>query len=195
MRTADAFTWVRIIFAPLFFILYMIPEWTGLFANITILIIWPLLLFSEFTDFLDGFYARKHNVVSDFGKIFDPFADVILHVTTFFCYTSSGHMPIWALLLIVLREISIQFVRLMAQKENFAMGAQMSGKIKTVMYIATGFLSLFIVSIERLGFQDTMPLNTLTTANTICYSVCVILSYVSFAEYVKIFIKLKKVNN
>ncbi len=194
MRTADAFTWVRIVFAPIFFILYMIPEWTGLFTNISIFIIWPLLLFSEFTDFLDGFYARKHNEVSDFGKIFDPFADVILHVTAFFCYASSGHMPMCALLFIVLREISIQFVRLMAQKENFAMGAQMSGKIKTVMYIATGFLSLFIVTIERLNIQSPMPINTLTTVNTICYCICVILSYVSFAEYVRIFIKLKKTN-
>ena len=189
MRTADAFTWVRIVFAPIFFILYMIPEWTGLFANITIFVIWPLLLFSEFTDFLDGFYARRHKEVSDFGKIFDPFADVILHVTAFFCYASSGHMPMWALLFIVLREIAIQFVRLMAQKENFAMGAQMSGKIKTVMYIATGFLSLFIVSLERFGF---IPMNEILFANDICYVICVVLSYVSFAQYVGIFIKLKK---
>lgn len=192
MRKADAMTWVRIVFAPIFFILYMVPEWTGSFGNFSIFIIWPLYLFAEFTDFLDGFFARKYNEVSDFGKIFDPFADVILHVTAFFCFASTGHAPIWALFLIVLREIAIQFVRLLAQKEGFAMGAQMSGKLKTVIYIATGFFSLFIVSIERLGFAGNMPMDIFATVNIVMYVICVVLSYFSFAQYLGIFAKLKK---
>ncbi len=191
MRTADAFTWVRIIFAPIFFILYMIPEWTGAFMFASVIILWPLLIFAEFTDFLDGFFARRNNEVSDFGKFFDPFADVILHVTAFFCYAATGYMPIWCLMLIVMREISIQFVRLMAQRTGLAMGAAMGGKIKTVLYIATGMFSLVIESIKRLGLESSAPIETLFSVNIAMYVVCVIASFASFAHYIVLFYKAK----
>ncbi len=193
MRTADAFTWVRIIFAPIFFILYMLPEWTGNFAAISVIIIIPMLLFAEFTDYLDGYYARKNNEVSDFGKFFDPFADVILHLTAFFCYTASGYMPMWCLLLIVLREISIQFVRLMAQREGLIMGAAMGGKIKTVLYIVTGMFSLAIESLLRLGLENLVPISTLLSVNLVMYVVCVIASFASFLHYIVLFYQAKSV--
>ena len=85
MNLSNKFTFTRIIFAPILFLLYNIPIWTGKFAFISLIIALPLLVFAEFTDYLDGHYARKHNVVSDFGKLFDPFADVILHLTSFVC--------------------------------------------------------------------------------------------------------------
>ncbi len=189
MRTADAFTWVRIVFAPIFFILFMIPEWTGNFAEITFIILWPLLIFAEFTDFLDGYFARKKNEVSDFGKFFDPFADVLLHLTTFFCYATIGLMPMWCLLFIVLREISIQFVRLMAQREGLAMGAAMGGKIKTVLYIATGMFSLVFVTLKHFAIEfDTQ---TFINVNLILYIICVLASYASFAHYLVLFAKAK----
>ncbi len=191
MRTADAFTWVRILFAPLFFILYMIPEWTGAFYSLSIIVIWPLLLFAEFTDFLDGYFARRNNDVSDFGKFFDPFADVILHLTAFFCYAASGYMPMWALLFIVLREISIQFVRLMTQREGLAMGAAMGGKIKTVLYIVTGMFSLFIESFSRFEQSSAIPLSLMLTINLILYIICVVASYASFAHYIVLYLRAK----
>ncbi len=191
MRIADAFTWVRIIFAPIFFILFMIPEWSGTFAQGTLIILWPLLLFAEFTDFLDGYFARKNNEVSDFGKFFDPFADVILHLTTFFCYTASGYMPMWALLFIVLREISIQFVRLMTQREGLAMGAAMGGKIKTVLYIVTGMFSLALETAIRFGFEDIIPFSSLLSVNMWMYVVCVVASYASFAHYIVLYCRAK----
>ncbi len=192
MRTADAFTWVRIAFAPIFFILYMIPQWTGSLGALSVYVLWPLLIFAEFTDFLDGFYARKHNEVSDFGKFFDPFADVILHLTAFFCYAASGYMPMWALLFIVLREVSIQFVRLMAQRDGLVMGAAMGGKIKTVLYIVAGMFSFLIESLFRLGVGEKIPVDILFTVNISLYVVCVLASYASFAHYLVLFYKAKK---
>ncbi len=189
MRTADAFTWVRIIFAPIFYVLFMIPEWTGSFAEITLIILWPTLIFAEFTDYLDGFFARKNNEVSDFGKFFDPFADVILHLTAFFCYASIGLMPMWCLLLITLREISIQFVRLMAQREGLAMGAAMGGKIKTVLYIVTGMLSLSLVTLVH--FVSDFNITTLLQINSVLYIICVLASFASFAHYIVLYLRAK----
>lgn len=183
MRTADAFTWVRIVFAPVFFLLYILPIWTGEFIVFSAYILFPLLALAEFTDFLDGYYARRNNEVSDFGKLFDPFADIFLHITTFFCYVASGYMPIWCLLLIVQREVGMQFVRLMAQRQGISIGAAMCGKVKTVCYIIAGMFSLAIESIVRLGYSDMLPLQLLKNINIALYVVCVIVSYTSFISY------------
>ena len=85
MKLSNKFTFTRIAYAPILFLLYYIPIWTGKFAFASLIIALPLLLFAEFTDYLDGHYARKHNEVSDFGKFFDPFADVILHIISLVC--------------------------------------------------------------------------------------------------------------
>ena len=111
MRTADKFTTYRLIFAPIFFLLYMIPVWSGHLAFASACLMLPLLGFAEFTDFLDGYFARKENAVSDFGKLYDPFADVVLHVTTFFCYVITGFMPSFLFLLIFFREFGMLFIR------------------------------------------------------------------------------------
>ena len=115
MKLSNKFTLVRVIFAPIFFLLYFIPIWTGKFTFSSLLIALPCLIFAEFTDYLDGHYARKHNEVSDFGKLFDPFADVILHLTTFVCFMKSvnpeiSYLPVVILLFIMLREFSQNFL-------------------------------------------------------------------------------------
>ena len=66
---------------------------SAIFKTISGWILIPLLAFMEFTDFLDGFFARK-NEVSDFGKIFDPFADVFLHITTLCAFTFDGYFNV-----------------------------------------------------------------------------------------------------
>ena len=69
MKKADAFTLVRIVFAPIFFFLYFIPLWTGLFVRVSAYVLLPLLICAEFTDFLDGFYARKDNEAGCAGYV------------------------------------------------------------------------------------------------------------------------------
>ena len=59
MRIADKFTLSRIVLAPVVFLLYFIPKWTGLNSSWFLAAIIPVLGFAEFTDFLDGFFARK----------------------------------------------------------------------------------------------------------------------------------------
>jgi len=63
MKLSNKFTFTRIIFAPIFFLLYFIPIWTGCGTKFSLLIAIPCLVFAEFTDYLDGHYARKHNEV------------------------------------------------------------------------------------------------------------------------------------
>ncbi len=198
MKTSNGFTLTRILFAPLFFILYFIPIWTGSFTKISLLIAIPLLCFAEFTDFLDGHYARKHNEVSDFGKIFDPFADVILHMTTFAClmFTAGnlgGYTPAFIFILILYREMGQTFLRMVAAKKGVAIAARKGGKIKTVTYVVSGFYALFLEALVRL---DCVPecFGTLRIVAICFFILSLILSYASFIDYLVHFGKVIKEN-
>ena len=187
MKTSNGFTLTRILFAPIFFILYFIPLWTVAFTKLSLLIAIPLLCFAEFTDFLDGHYARKHNEVSDFGKIFDPFADVILHMTTFVCLmfsagTIGGYTPRFVFIMIMYREMSQTFLRMVAAKKGIAIAARKGGKIKTVSYVVSGFYALFLETLVRL---DCIPecFGTLRIIAICLFILSLILSYVSFTDY------------
>ena len=91
MKLSNIFTSSRLVLAPIIYVLYFLPDWIPFISpKITILIIIPIFIFMEFTDFLDGYYARLHNQVDDFGKIFDPFADVVANITVLFCFLMNG---------------------------------------------------------------------------------------------------------
>lgn len=190
MKTADKFTTVRIVFAPIFFVLYMFPVWTGRGAFAISCVLLPLLAFAEFTDFLDGFYARKENAVSDFGKLFDPFADVILHLTAMFCYVASGYMPIAFLVLIFIREYSMLFLRMMAVKQGVAIAAKAGGKFKTVIYVVAILYTLALESAIRMGFDFGNALSILKTVSAVLFGIGLILSYLSFFDYLKSYKKM-----
>lgn len=196
MKLSNKFTFIRILYAPVFLLLYFIPIWTGKFAALSMYISIPLLVFAEFTDYLDGHYARKRNEVSDFGKMFDPFADVFLHLSTFVCYMFSfnplgGYMHPVLFILIMWREISQNFLRMVAAKQGTAIAARKGGKFKTVFYIASGFYALFLELLVRI---DCVPecFGTLKIVSTVLFVICVILSYASFIDYLIHFGKVLK---
>ena len=189
MKIADIFTLIRIVLAPVFLIIYFVPEWFGFGSVLSVWILLPLIIFAEFTDFLDGYFARKTNQVSDFGKLFDPFADVFLHLTVFFCYTISGYISPFIMLLFAYREFGMLFVRLLAAKKGVAIGARKGGKFKTVLYVVAGFFSLFLECAKRLGFS--LPEN-LMYIGYIFYIMGLIASYVSFIDYLVNFIPVIK---
>lgn len=191
MSTSNKFTTIRIIAAPITFLLYFIPIWTGHFTAASMCVLLPFLVFAEITDGLDGHYARKHNEVSDFGKVFDPFADVILHLSSFCCLmfsmnkgVPSGYMPAFIFILIFYRELTMTFLRMVAAQRGTAIAARKGGKLKTVMYIVSAFYAYILEFFARMGFaipEDTMKL---------CYGIgialfllCLVLSYISFIDY------------
>lgn len=194
MTLADKYTSVRILFAPIFVVLYFLPDYFGVFTAVSGWIMLPLLCLAEFTDFLDGFYARKTNTVSDFGKLYDPFADVILHLTTFFCYVKDGYISIFILILLFYREFAMLFLRMAAVKKGVAIGARKGGKFKTVFYIATSFVCLIIESLKRIGvsLNNNEPILIVICCMSI---ICVCLSYGSFIDYIKCFMKIKNNSN
>ncbi|MFA6937206.1 MAG: CDP-diacylglycerol--glycerol-3-phosphate 3-phosphatidyltransferase [Treponema sp.] len=199
MKTSNKFTFSRIILSPVFFIIYYLPIWfnskpASALSIVTTCIAIPLLAFMEFTDYLDGHFARKHNEVSDFGKMFDPFADVFVHLTTFLLFMLTDYLPPVLFVLILYREFSMNFFRMVAAKKGTAIAARKGGKLKTVFYVASGFFSLAQESMIRCGLDAAwnVNMNVLHTVGIVMYIICVVLSYVSFVDYLAHFGNLLK---
>jgi CDP-diacylglycerol--glycerol-3-phosphate 3-phosphatidyltransferase len=182
MRIADKITLLRIVLAPVLFLLFFIPLMSGRWVAASVFIMVPLLIIAEFTDFLDGYYARKYNEVSDLGKLLDPFGDVILHFTLFICLTLGGAVHPLVLALIFYREFSMNFIRLLAVQKGLVMGAQRGGKFKTLFYIITIFYFMCLESLSRLGFS--LPDRPVLKIIAVFLNIgCVITAYGSFISY------------
>ena len=200
MKVSNRFTLARALFAPVFYLIFNVPLWldSPVLKIISSCLMIPLLALFELTDYWDGHYARKYNEVSDFGKLFDPFADVILNLTVFLCAVSAGYMPTVFFVLIFYREFSQNFLRMIALKKGIAIAARMSGKLKTVFYIISGFFFIATESFIRFNFSF-IPAQTASMIVTIfqytsfgLFAVCVLLSWGSFIDYIKSFYSIIK---
>lgn len=136
---------------PLLFAVFGVSE---LQPSYTYSIILILLVLSIITDFLDGFLARKLNLVSDFGKIADPLFDKLFILGLFIWMLAMGIIPSWNLsiiLLLLLRELAVTGLRgggSSGGKKTF--GADWYGKWKTALL----FFSLFLLVIGEMLQHD-----------------------------------------
>nr|WP_318711761.1 CDP-diacylglycerol--glycerol-3-phosphate 3-phosphatidyltransferase [uncultured Treponema sp.] len=204
MKTSNKFTVARVISSPVLFLIYFIPVWTkaepeSALAITSMVLSIPLLALAELTDYFDGHYARLHNEVSDFGKMFDPFADVFLHLSMFTCFVFSGYMPVCFYIPILYREFSQNFLRMVAAKSGTAIAARKGGKVKTVFYVASCFVALAQETLVRTGLVEVFGLNDLVMdifryVGYGFFGVCVLLAYTSFIDYLKNFGKILKDN-
>lgn len=117
-----------------------------------------LALFSAaaFTDFYDGYYARKHGIITNFGKIMDPIADKFLMLSAFFVFMVMVIMPEWMFYCIAVREIGITAFRFAAMKYNKFLPAEKMGKYKTVLQVVLIFVILIWLSLKDGGALDAL---------------------------------------
>ena len=78
---------------------------------------------ASWTDFLDGFLAKKRNEITDFGKLMDPIADKILVIAAFLAFVEMKLIPAWIVVIIVFREFTITGLRLIALAKGVVMEA------------------------------------------------------------------------
>ncbi|UWF78355.1 MULTISPECIES: CDP-diacylglycerol--glycerol-3-phosphate 3-phosphatidyltransferase [Microbacterium] len=84
------------------------------------------------TDWVDGYLARKHDIVSDFGKLWDPIADKLLTGAGFIGLAVLGEWPWWIVIVILIREWGITVHRFLVAKQHIVAAAWM-GKLKTLV--------------------------------------------------------------
>ena len=184
MNLADKFTLLRIILAPAFFLAYFLPlllPYTG-GAAWTVALLWIIAVIAEFSDMFDGMAARRLNQSSDFGRLFDPFADTIMQITAFLCFVIEGIFPALLFLVVLYREFGILFLRNLMLKKGVVMGARKSGKIKTFTYITAAAIALLYASLQRLGAVESLQ-PAIKIAAVAAFGISVFFSVVSFFDY------------
>lgn len=192
MNIANFFTATRIGTAPLFMLVYYLPRYTGVTEKTALLIVIPLFIYMEFTDFLDGFYARKLKQVSDFGKLFDPFADVCANLTVLLVFMLSGYVPLIVFIIILYRELSILFLRMLARGEGITIAAKKGGKVKTVCYILAEGFTLLIRLLIVFSIAEKPLTDMLIIANKVLYGIAAALSAGSFIDYLTSYRKTRR---
>lgn len=184
MNLPNKITIARIILAPLFYISYFLPLWTGSFYGLSSILILSIFTGIELSDFLDGYLARKYNLVSDLGKVLDPFADVLSRITYFLCFAFTGLMPLWVFLIIIYRELGITFLRMMMMGRGVVVAASLWGKLKAITYAISGVLGVLFVSFERFGLF-TAVLKPLRVSLVVVFYLSAFAAVASFLAYLK----------
>ncbi len=129
VNRANQITLLRIFTIPFMVLLLYFP------GKITCLFAMILFIFASFTDFLDGFLARRYNMVSNLGKFLDPLADKLLVVSALIMLTYLKWLPAWVSILIIGREISVTGLRGIAAEKGVVIAADRYGKLKTIFQV------------------------------------------------------------
>lgn len=153
---ANFFTIFRILLAPIFFIFFINKLYTSAFL---------CFLIASITDALDGYLARKYNIISNFGKFYDPLADKILIFFAFICIFINppfilDNPPLnnwraillyFPLILIISRDFLITFLRQKLKDKNIILRTSFLGKIKTVFQLI--FIHIYLLEFMLMGLN------------------------------------------
>lgn len=164
MNLPNKLTMMRILLIPVFIVFAMLHS-----IPCNYLIAGIIFAIASFTDFLDGYLARKNNLVTDFGKFADPLADKILTTTAFIFMLVDGVCNPIVLVIIIVREFAVSGVRMIAagSSEGKVIAANMWGKVKTVLQMLTICVYYFIM-----GIYQFIPNANYSVAQTISWWLC-----------------------
>ena len=141
---------LRIILVPVFILFMVLVECSFKWA------VWAALItfiLASITDAVDGKISRKYKLITDFGKLVDPLADKLLVASAFIMITGAGVIPAWITAIVIFRDLWVDTLRVFAAKNNVAMGASLSGKVKTIFTMSSLSLALLDLAINtKAGF-------------------------------------------
>lgn len=127
MNLPNKLTILRMIMVP--FLYFMLVPVAG---DATKWIALVIFVVASLTDTLDGYLARRDNLVTDFGKFMDPLADKLLVCSALICFVELGDLPAWMVIIIIGREFIISGFRLVASDNGIVIAASKTGKLKTI---------------------------------------------------------------
>lgn len=138
MNLPNKLTMLRVILVPVFMVFAAYSRYGTADFNPTFALIAGIIFaVASFTDFLDGYLARKNNLVTDFGKFMDPLADKCLTTAAFIYMVACGICSPVVLAVILFREFAVAGVRMLAAETGTVIAANMWGKVKTVLQMLT----------------------------------------------------------
>ena len=184
MNLPNKITLTRILLAG-FFMVFLFMH--GLAWKVAALL---TFLAAALSDYLDGYIAKKYNLVSDFGKLMDPVADKVLTLAAFLAFVEMRLVPAWMVVIIIAREMLITGLRIArVLKHNDILAAGRGGKNKTVSQLVSIFVILVFVILKEGGervFGFWTPEAELTGKNIIFFLmlITVMFTIISGVSYV-----------
>lgn len=151
-------------------------------CRITVALIFFLM--ASISDFLDGYLARKFNLVTDFGKLMDPLVDKILTSAVFIVLTKEDMVPAWITITIIAREFLVTGLRLLASNQGALLSADSLGKWKTTSQIITATYFLITVGEDEKIINPLTSLQMPMIGNVLLF-ICTTITVVSGLSYVK----------
>lgn len=135
MNLPNKITIARVFMIPLFLIVYL----TNVLPYNNIIAV-SIFIIASLTDALDGYLARKNNLVTNFGKFADPLADKLLVSAALICFVELHLVPSWVIILIISREFIISGFRLVAADKGVVIAASKIAKVKTTAQMIMSIL-------------------------------------------------------
>ncbi|WP_418520411.1 CDP-diacylglycerol--glycerol-3-phosphate 3-phosphatidyltransferase [Ruminococcus champanellensis] len=157
MNLPNKLTLMRVLLIPVFLVFFLIP---GIPCHYLLAMI--VFIAASITDALDGHLARKHNLVTNFGKFLDPLADKVLVMTALACFVDNQVIGVIPFLIIMMREFMVSGLRLVAANSGTVIAAGFWGKLKTAFTMVT-----IIAILVYLSFSGDFNSFSLACADTI----------------------------
>lgn len=188
MNLANKLTLMRVILIP-FFVIFAFVNLPGEFLGMTTsqIIMLAIFVVAAITDKLDGYIARKYNMITTFGKFLDPLADKLLVNTALILLVGVLKLPAWIAVIIIAREFIITGVRLLAVEDGKVIAANVWGKVKTV----TQMIAIILMLIDKYAIGSFAYANltgfelVLNIASTVMMSIATIATIFSLIVYLK----------
>jgi cardiolipin synthase (CMP-forming) len=169
MNIPNIITIFRLILIPIFIITFF----SGLRNSLLLAIM--IFFTAGFSDVLDGYIARKYNLVTQVGIVLDPLADKMMLITALFCFTISEYIPMWILIVVTCKEAFMIFSGILLYNRNEVIPANKIGKTATILF----YLSILILAFDKyLGF---------------CFlCLAVVMAIISLITYFLVYLKLRR---
>jgi CDP-diacylglycerol--glycerol-3-phosphate 3-phosphatidyltransferase len=184
LNLPNILTMLRFLVIP---ILVVMVQSNRIFVNI---IAGVLFLLASLTDIVDGYIARKYNIVTNMGKILDPLADKLMVLIVLIMLIPMGRVPAWVVALIVFRETAVTSLRAVAAADGVVISASPLGKFKNMFQV---IFTLFLIVYHRFLIPITPTFSFVLDFNTsglILMWIALFLTLWSGADYfVRFYIK------
>lgn len=187
MVLPNQLTIIRIILTPIF--LYLFLSSNPLLIQISL----GIFFVAALTDWYDGWLARKFNYITDWGKFWDPLADKILTSTAFLGFVFVGLLPLWMVLLIIIRDLVITLLRVFAESRGYNFITTYYAKWKTLLQMVFLYylLLLYVGMNTKEVYVENKNLFALLSNQILIYFIMLVITIITVHSGITYLIKNK----
>ncbi len=175
MLLPNQLTVIRIILTPVFLILFISDN--PLMKQISL----AVFVIAALTDWYDGWLARKYNYITNWGKFWDPLADKILTSTAFIAFVLLDYIPLWMVLIVIIRDLAVTLLRAYAEYKEFVFPTSRYAKWKTFLQMSFLYylLTVYIASISPQVNNGNEKLFEMLLNKTFVYSAMLVITIIT----------------